>query len=347
MGTKEAEVIASVVTFDSEPDLPGCFESLRRQSLPVERTLAFDNASTDRSVQIARDFGAQVESCERNVGFSAGHNFNILKSLEGRIRGEERAGSNRFFLFLNPDVRLQPDYLARLIEASQQVESVGLAGGKLLRMDSSGEPALTNGFPVIDSAGIYFTPSQRHFDRGSSQADRGQFEHRQTVFGITGAALLCREGMVRDLLFEGEFFDEDFFTYREDADLSWRARLRGWEALYEPSAVAHHRRTGTPERRRRLDPQINFHSVKNRYLMRWKNMDWAVRLKCFPAMWLRDLAIACYVPIFERTSLGVRRELRRLRPRFAQKRAHAQAGRRVSPLDMARWFSFRPRAVDV
>lgn len=347
MQPTEPEVIASIVTYDSESDLTGCFDSLRRLSFPLKRILVFDNSSRDESVRISLDYGATVEISEQNRGFSYGHNFNVSKVLSQPSRNQEPANSSRYFLFLNPDTRLQPDYLSRLVSVMEEMDPVGMAGGKLLRMDSEGLPVQRNDNAVIDSTGIHFTPTQRHFDRGSDREDRGQYEQRQLVFGITGAALLCRESLIRDVSFGNEFFDEDFFAYREDADLCWRARLRGWEALYEPNAVAFHRRTGTPQRRRRLDPQINFHSVKNRYLMRWKNMDWAVRLKCFPAMWLRDLAIACYLPVFERTSLGIRPELRRLRPRFVEKRNHVQSTRTVPPSHIARWFSFRPRAVDV
>src|SRR5207248_2021885 len=83
-----------------------------------------------------------------------------------------------------------------------------------------------------------------------------------------GAAALYSMSFIRDVSIDGEFFDEDFFAYREDADVAWRGRLFGWRALVVPDAVAYHVRSVTPERRRELSAIINMHSVKNRFLLR-------------------------------------------------------------------------------
>ena len=91
------------------------------------------------------------------------------------------------------------------------------------------------------------------------------------VFGASAAAALYRRAMIDDVAVDGDFFDPDFFAYREDADVAWRAQLLGWRCIYTPAAVAYHVRTVTPANRRSLPPVINMHSVKNRFLMRIKN----------------------------------------------------------------------------
>ena len=78
--------------------------------------------------------------------------------------------------------------------------------------------------------------------------------------------------MIDDISIQGEFFDPDFFVYREDADVAWRAQLMGWRCLYTPLARGYHVRNVLPGNRRALPPEINMHSVKNRFLMRIKNM---------------------------------------------------------------------------
>ena len=60
--------------------------------------------------------------------------------------------------------------------------------------------------------------------------------------------------------------------YREDADVAWRAQLMGWQCLYVPYARGYHVRKVLPGNRRALPPEINMHSVKNRFLMRIKNI---------------------------------------------------------------------------
>ena len=64
-----------------------------------------------------------------------------------------------------------------------------------------------------------------------------------------GAAAMYRMSFLRDVAIDGEIFDEDFFAYREDADLAWRGRLFGWRALVRAAAVAYHVRRVTPEAR--------------------------------------------------------------------------------------------------
>ena len=324
-------ILVSIVTYDSEAHLDACLRSVRAQEVPV-RISVFDNASRDGSCRVALNHGARLHRCSENRGFSHGHNFHL------------RQGGFDHVLILNPDVTLSKGYLKTLLESMAGVKRAGMAGGKLYRMDAAGRTVHENGYPVLDTTGIYFTPTQRHFDRGSQQPDRGRYDRRQLVFGISGAALLCTREMLEDLRYGDEYLDEDFFAYREDADLAWRAQLRGWRALYEPAAQGLHVRRVLPSRRSRLASHINRHSLKNRYLMRIKNLDPAVRRRCLPYMWIRDLGIVAYVLLRERSSLGAYRQVWRLRKRFLRKREWVRATRRAPPDAVARWFSFSPTA---
>jgi GT2 family glycosyltransferase len=112
----------------------------------------------------------------------------------------------------------------------------------------------------------------RHLDRGSQEIDNGEYSNFEYVFGATAAAALYRREMIDDVSIDGEFFDSDFFVYREDADVAWRAQLLGWRCLYTPNPRAYHVRNVLPGNRRALPAEINMHSVKNRFLMRIKNM---------------------------------------------------------------------------
>ena len=75
------------------------------------------------------------------------------------------------------------------------------------------------------------------------------------VFGATAAAALYRREMIEDISIDGEFFDPDFFVYREDADVAWRAQLMGWRCLYTPHARGYHVRNVLPGNRRALPPK--------------------------------------------------------------------------------------------
>ena len=93
--------------------------------------------------------------------------------------------------------------------------------------------------------------------------------------------------MIEDVSVDGDFFDPDFFVYREDADVAWRAQLLGWRCIYTPAARAYHVRSVTPENRRSVPRGINMHCVKNRFLMRIKNVTAGVYRRHWLAMTLR------------------------------------------------------------
>ncbi len=215
---------------------------------------------------------------------------------------------------------------------------IGAVCGKLLRWNPGSDPEFTK---VIDSTGIYFLPNLRHLDRGADEADRGQFEQAEYVFGATGAAALYRRSMVEDVSVDGEFFDEQFFAYREDADLAWRAQLMGWHCLYAPRAVAWHVRRVTPERRNELPTEINWHSVKNRFLMRAKNISWRLYASCFFPTTLRDVQVIGYCLLVDRKLASALAAVWKCRHELKRKRQIIQAHRRVSDRELLFWFSGR------
>ena len=146
-------------------------------------------------------------------------------------------------LTLNPDVLMRPGFVRALVEAGMADPEAGCVCGKLLSIGPGFKPLDQL---RIDSTGMYFTPAMRHFDRGWREPERSAYDRMEYVFGASAAAALYRRTMIDDVAVEGEFFDPDFFVYREDADVAWRALLMGWRTLYTPAAVAFHVRTLTP-----------------------------------------------------------------------------------------------------
>jgi hypothetical protein len=163
-------------------------------------------------------------------------------------------------LTLNPDVLVEPGFLRALVEAGETDPGTGTVCGKLRAIGPGFVPLDS---PRIDSTGIYFTPALRHFDRGWHEPDLDSYNQPEYVFGATAAAALYRRRMIEDVSIDGAFFDPDFFVYREDADVAWRAQLLGWRCLYTPGALAYHVRTLNPWNRRSVPAALNMHSVKN------------------------------------------------------------------------------------
>jgi GT2 family glycosyltransferase len=321
-----------ITTYNSASVLKACLESVLQQDYPEREIIIVDNASSDATREVLQEFEtrARVIRNDKNVGFAAGQN-----QAMAHARGD-------WLLSLNPDVILSPDFIGRLVAAGDCEERVGAACGKLLRWKPGSSVERTN---VIDSTGIYFLRNLRHLDRGSDEADRGQYQQPEYVFGATGAAALYRRTMVQNISVKGEFFDEDFFAYREDADVAWRAQLMGWSCLYIPNAVAWHVRRVTPERFRALPDEINRHSIKNRFLMRVKNVSPSLYLRLLIPITTRDLLILGYCALFNRGLLSGLNLLWSKRELLREKRKWVQAHRRIGDRELAHWFANSPRSI--
>lgn len=335
-----AEVTIVVVSWNSADLLPRSLRGALAQR--GAEVIVVDNASGDGSADLVRRRFPRVKLLENreNLGFSAALNRAIRES-----RGE-------WVFSLNPDALLAPDHLARLRSGVRRVEEnfpavrLGMATGRIYRADPSafraGGRLPSTG--LLDTTGIYVTPTLRHFDRGAGEPDAPGYDRPAFVFGVSGAAGLFRRAMLEDTAVEGEPFDEDFFAYREDADLAWRARLLGWSALYVPDALGWHVRVVTPERRTSLSPLVNRHSVKNRYLMRLKNQTLGHFLRFLLPSLFRDLIILGGVFLTEWSSIGAFGDLLRLLPRTLRKRRSVLSRRRRPGWEIARWFRRRPYA---
>jgi GT2 family glycosyltransferase len=315
-----------VTTYNSAVTLEACLESVfHQQHRPLEVVIV-DNLSTDGTRDILKRFEgrANIVLNGTNTGFAAAQNHGI-----GLARGE-------WLLSLNPDVLLQENFISELLSAAHDKTDVGTVCGKLLRWLPGQNPERSN---VIDSTGIRFVRNLRHFDRGAEETDQGQYENEEYVFGATGAAALYRRAMIQDVSVDGEFFDEDFFAYREDADLSWRAQIMGWTCWYTPKAVAWHIRRVTPERFGKLPLIINWHSVKNRFLMRMKNITATLYIRLFVSVTFRDLLIVGYCLLRDRRLLSALYYPWKNRRAVLHKRRWIQDHRRVSDRELAAWFT--------
>jgi len=323
-------VLITIVTYNSAPHLEHCLGSLQKLTFRDTAVTIWDNASTDGTLDIlekAEQVG--VSFCDRNVGFCAAQNH-LIDSVD-----------SEYVLVLNPDVLLDPGFVSTLAGALDSHPEAGSATGKLWRWQSGSFPSAGEK-KVLDTTGIYFTPAQRHLDRGSGQPDCGQYDSSDYVFGASGAAAFFRRKMLGELRVDGEYFDEAFFAYREDADLAWRAQWLGWKCLYVPQATAFHVRRVLPERRSILPPGINMHSFKNRFLMRVKNMDAGTYARFFLPITARDVTALVYVALRERTSLKAIPLFVQALPRALEARKDLRRHRRVTPKELRGWFSCRP-----
>ena len=295
-----------VVAHDSAADLPLALTSAVAQSGVSTEVLVVDNASRDASGAVAAFYAPRVRvlALAQNVGFAAAMNAGIA------------ATSGRYVLSLNPDCRLAPDFASALVRRMDARPDAGSASGRIYRaVGPRLEPTSR-----LDSTGMVFTASGRHFDRGSEEEAEGRYVAEEEVAGTTAAAGLYRREALESAKISSGYFDSDFFLYREDADLAWRLARLGWKCLYVPSAVAWHRRTNLPQGRRRQSAEANRHSVKNRFLLRINNQSAGEFWRTLVPTLARDLVVVGACLTIERSSLPAFSWLWKNRKRLLAKR---------------------------
>ena len=322
-------VSVTVVTFNSGRFIKRCLESVLEQKYPNLEVVVIDNASTDGTVDILEQFGerCRIYYNDQNIGFAAAQNQAIALA------------NGDWILTLNPDVLLLPNFIQSLVDAGSVDSKAGTVCGKLLTINASFDLPDQQ---LVDSTGIYFTPMLRHLDRGSQEVDNGHYVNFEYVFGATAAAALYRRQMIEDISLLGEFFDPDFFVYREDADVAWRAQLMGWRCVYTPHARGYHVRAVLPGNRRALPPVINMHSVKNRFLMRIKNMTPDLYRRNWLSITGRDLVVVGACILHEHSSLKAFVYLARNWRRVWAKRQEIMRRRRAKDDYISSWFSYQP-----
>lgn len=330
-------VTVTIITFNSARYIATCLDHVLAQSYQPLNVVVVDNHSQDQTRQILAEYAhrpsLRIYYNSENKGFAGGQNQAIAVAPDAA-----------WILTLNPDVRLAPSFVSILVEASRICSRIGSLCGKLL----SASPDWTVADPpLLDSTGMYFTPNFRHLDRGSKRPDLGQYEEPAYVVGGTAAACLYRRSMIEDISVSGEFFDNDFFAYREDADVAWRAQLLGWRSLYVPAAVACHVRSVVPENRESLPAVINRHSVKNRWLLRIKNTTASLYKRFWWRVTLRDIVVIGGCLLREWSSLGAFFDVIKLWKRSWAKRRWIMARKRASEDEIAAWFSFHPVSVSI
>lgn len=235
---------------------PECLRSLQRQTID-RHVIVVDNGSADGSPDYIEEHFPEVELIRlpKNIGFAGGVNCGIKRAMEQNIE---------FVALLNNDAKADKNWLKNLYEALQENPEVGIATSKLLNWSGK----------KYDTTGDQYTGWGLPYPRGRDESINGQYEEVEKVFAATGGASLYRVKMFEQI----GLFDEDFFAYYEDVDLSFRAQLAGWQVLYVPTAIAYHHIGATSGK---IKGFTTYQTMKNLPWLFWKNVPRGLMFKIF------------------------------------------------------------------
>lgn len=246
-GKTTVSVAVLIVNFNSGPLLGECLRHVCAQTRRPERVIVVDNASNDGSADWAEcDYpGVAVVRLESNQGFAAANNL-----------AARQAGEVDWLALLNPDAFPKPDWLERLLAATDRHPECASFGSRLLDANDPGR---------LDGTGDVYHVSGLAWRRDHGWPVISGADEAGEIFAPCAAAALYR----RDAFLEAGGFDEDYFCYFEDVDLGFRLRLLGYRCRYVPDAVVRHVGSAVTGRR---SPFSLYHGHRNLVWTWCKNM---------------------------------------------------------------------------
>lgn len=247
------------VTYNSDRFFDAYMQSLASQTMKPDLIVLVDSGSSETSFldRVTR-YPLQVEVVrESNVGVCVGNNL-----------GWRRVRDFEYVLFLNPDAFLAPDFLAKAIEYLEAEPSVGMVTPTLVRYDVEQHSWLDR----LDTTGVVRSRFGliRERDQGAPLSALTRYPGPNEIPWLCTAVALGRRESMEAVVEPGDqLFDESFFMYKDDTDLSWRVRRAGWKIVHHPELRGAHCRGW--QNRGKISRKARLLSARNEIKMCWKN----------------------------------------------------------------------------
>lgn len=223
-------VFVVIPNYNGADWLAASIESVLEQSHRNFKLVIVDNASVDGSRAILEEYAEKDDRIhsifrEKNYGFTGGVNPGMELAIKENAT---------YVAPFNNDAIADKDWLKQLHDYLEAHDEVGIATCKLLHLDGK----------TIDSTADTYTVWGLPYPRGRDEPATNKYDNDRDIFGASGGASMYRVSMLKEI----GVFDQDFFAYYEDIDISFRAHLHGWKVRYVPSSVVYHGQGKTSER---------------------------------------------------------------------------------------------------
>ncbi len=180
------------------------------------RVIVVDNGSTDGSLELAESYpDVEVICLGENKGFSEAVNVGI------------KAAKTPYVILLNNDLTIEAGFTRAMEEALEKNAKAFSAGAQMRMMKNPG---------YMDNAGDYYCALGWAYDYGKGKKVSAKYQKPRKVFAACAGAAIYRKSILNKI----GLFDERHFAYLEDVDIGYRARIYGYQNLYEPRALAYH-----------------------------------------------------------------------------------------------------------
>lgn len=241
-----------IVTYNSEKFLPHALSCISEQTYAPKQVVLVDtgSASKDYLTQAAKQHKVHLIDAPKGAAFCLGNNVGYAKL----------GFQSEYVFFLNPDAYLPPEYIEKAVHYMEAHTDVGVVTGKLLGFDQNvGKPS-----GRYDSTGIFQTWYGKWYDRGQGELESpNRYATLEEPTAVCGAAMFCRKNALdQSLTTQGHVFDETFWMYKDDIDLSLRVKKSGFKLIYNPNLYLYHCRGWNQDRSKMAYP-LRLHSARN------------------------------------------------------------------------------------
>jgi len=239
-----------ILNWNGLEDTTECLESLKKITYPNYEVIVVDNGSQGNDAQVLKDrFSDYIHLIEndKNYGFASGVNIGIRYAMDD--------SPPDYFLLLNNDTTVAPDFLGQLVKVAERDISIGIVGPKVYYYDSP------NLIQCIGAKMNMWTGKGSFI--GVKQVDTGQYDHQKEVDLVVPCTLLRAEVVHRV-----GFYDEKYFCYLEDSDYCARARRSGYRIMYSPEARIWHKLGQSAQK---VTGLIEYYFARNRIRFMKKN----------------------------------------------------------------------------
>lgn len=231
----EALTAVIIVTHNSEKFIKKAWDCLENQTKKPDLTIVVDSGSRNLDYLSFLNDNPKVKLifAKGDIGFCQGNNRGFL----------EVPSDFDYVVLVNPDAFLTPRYIEEAVIYMEKHKDCGAMTGQLLGFDID-KNAPTGRY---DSTGIVrkFFGAWRDRDQGVL-VEHKSYSAAETITAISGALMFLRKSAIGP----EPLFDESFFMYKEDIDLSLRLRKKGWSLHFNPLISAYHCRGWNPVRKK-------------------------------------------------------------------------------------------------
>ena len=239
------QVTVIIPNYNGRHFLGKCLESIEKERVEV---IIVDNSSSDGSVEYITEHYPDFTLIknQENLGFAAAVNQGIS------------ASKTDYVFLLNNDTELEENCISNLVRCIETDENIFAVSSKMIQFENR---------DVMDDAGDEYTILGWTKKVGNGRSP-DLYNEKKEVFSACAGAAIYRRSIFNEI----GYFDENFFAYLEDVDISYRARIHGYKSIYCPEAVVYHHGSGTSgSKHNAFKVKI---SARNNVYLPYKNMPW-------------------------------------------------------------------------